>query len=48
MYIGDADDDGAGPHVFQDTVSYVRFGSRLDLTRKTMTKCLSILSLRAR
>jgi len=33
VYIGDAEaDDGAGPHVFQDTVSYVRFGSRLDLT----------------
>jgi len=34
VYIGDADaEDGAGPHVFQDTVSYTRFGSRLELAQ---------------
>jgi len=34
VYIGDADpEDGEVPHIFQDTVSYVRFGSRLDLAQ---------------
>jgi hypothetical protein len=32
VYLGDADpSEGVVPHVFQDTVSYVRFGSRLDM-----------------
>jgi hypothetical protein len=31
VYLGDADPvDGERPHIFQDTVSYSRFGSRLD------------------
>lgn len=30
VYLGDADpSDGEVPHIFQDTVSYSRFGSRL-------------------
>ena len=32
VYLGDADpSEGVVPHIFQDTVSYVRFGSRLDM-----------------
>jgi hypothetical protein len=32
VYLGDTDpSEGVRPHIFQDTVSYVRFGSRLDL-----------------
>ena len=32
VYLGDADPtDGEVPHIFQDTVSYVLFGSRFDL-----------------
>jgi len=34
VYLGDADpQDGQIPHIFQDTVSYVRFGSRLEMGR---------------
>ena len=34
VYLGDADPtDGEVPHIFQDTVSYVRFGSRLNLSQ---------------
>jgi hypothetical protein len=34
VYLGDADQsDGEVPHIFQDTVSYVRFGSRLKLAQ---------------
>jgi hypothetical protein len=33
VYIGDADPiDGAQDHLFQDTISYSRFGSRFDLS----------------
>jgi len=33
VYLGDADpEDGEVPHIFQDTVSYSRFGSRLNMT----------------
>ena len=32
VYLGDADpEDGEVPHIFQDTVSYSRFGSRLNM-----------------
>ena len=34
VYLGDADpQDGEVPHIFQDTISYVRFGSRLEMGR---------------
>ncbi len=34
VYLGDADPTGGEvPHIFQDTVSYVRFGSRLALSQ---------------
>jgi len=34
VYLGDADlTDGGAHHMFQDTVSYVRFGSRLNLAQ---------------
>ena len=34
VYLGDADpEDGEVPHIFQDTVSYSRFGSRLSMTQ---------------
>jgi hypothetical protein len=34
VYLGDADpENGEVPHIFQDTVSYSRFGSRLELSQ---------------
>lgn len=34
VYLGDADpEDGEVPHIFQDTVSYSRFGSRLEMSK---------------
>jgi hypothetical protein len=45
VYVGDADpSDDEVPHIFQDTVSYVRFGSRLNLTQDHDEICVYFIS----